>query len=137
MVASVSRFNNDIHALQMLTESFEPPCVLVRPESKALATMMFGDASGAGFVTSLWLQGSKHVHAEHVVWTRAYGGQSSNFRELYNLVARVEALVLEGELVCGTELFIFIQTTLQWNWPFTAERPGPSCFLTWCCACKN
>ncbi|KAL7572454.1 hypothetical protein ACA910_006630 [Epithemia clementina (nom. ined.)] len=88
-------------------ESKEPPHVLVRPETQASAAMMFGDASGAGFGTSLWLQGSKHIHAKHGVWTRAYGGRSSNFRELYNLVARVEALLAEGALVVGTELFIF------------------------------
>ncbi|KAL7576166.1 hypothetical protein ACA910_004821 [Epithemia clementina (nom. ined.)] len=68
---------------------------------------MFGDASGAGFETSLWLQGANTIQAEHRVWTCTYGAKSSNFRELYDLVARMEALVHSNELETGTEVFVF------------------------------
>ena len=107
MVQAVRRLKDDVHALDELTKSKLPPCLLARPGRDAMAALMFGDASGEGYGSSLWKYGGQIVNTIHGIWTRAYGARSSNFRELYNLVLRVEQLVQEGVLVQGTELFIF------------------------------
>ncbi|KAL7581700.1 hypothetical protein ACA910_022243 [Epithemia clementina (nom. ined.)] len=107
VVTPVSQLQADVQALAELTSSVAPPKVLVRPQSAAVAAVMFGDASGSGFGTSLWLQGSTEIHAVHGVWTRAYGSRSSNFRELYNLVASLEELVSESVIPPGTEVLMF------------------------------
>ncbi|KAL7571472.1 hypothetical protein ACA910_019224 [Epithemia clementina (nom. ined.)] len=106
-VKPVSRFAEDVAALKSLTSGEKPPRVLARPKESAVAAMMFGDASGADFGTSLWIQEAADIHAEHGIWTCTYSKRSSNFCELYNLVARVESMVNEEEIPRGTELFIF------------------------------
>ncbi|KAL7557429.1 hypothetical protein ACA910_015264 [Epithemia clementina (nom. ined.)] len=63
LVAPVSRFAEYVVALSELTSSELPPKVLVRPRSAAVTAVMFGDASGSGFGTSLWLHGSDKIHA--------------------------------------------------------------------------
>ena len=69
--------------------------------------MIFADASGEGFGSSLWLYGTNRVETEHGLWTREYGSRSSNYRELYNLVLRLEALVRDGTVPGGTEVYMF------------------------------
>ncbi|KAL7565760.1 hypothetical protein ACA910_010199 [Epithemia clementina (nom. ined.)] len=64
-----------------------------------------------------------HIEAEHGVWTRDYGNRSSNFRELYNLVALLVDLVEGGTLSPGTELFIFTNNS-------TAEAAFHKCTST-------
>ncbi|KAL7572469.1 hypothetical protein ACA910_000297 [Epithemia clementina (nom. ined.)] len=110
-VTAVERFKSDVKALESLTSSPFPPRILVRPNGPAKAAIMFGDAPGTGFGTSLWLHGTKEVKAEHGVWTLEYSQGLSNFRELYNLVARVDSLVTNGSLGAGTELFVFIDNS--------------------------
>ncbi|KAL7574514.1 hypothetical protein ACA910_015870 [Epithemia clementina (nom. ined.)] len=96
-VSPVPCFKEDVLSLAALTSAPDPPKVLVRPRAKAVAALLFGDASGAGLGTSLWLQGTSTIQAKHGVWTCAYGSRSSKFRELYNLVARTEALIQSNE----------------------------------------
>ncbi|KAL7579129.1 hypothetical protein ACA910_019156 [Epithemia clementina (nom. ined.)] len=107
MVVPAPRFKDDVRVLFELTKASHPPRILVRLTGQAIAALMFGDASGTGFGTLLWLQGSSEVHAEHGIWTKAYGARSSNFRELYNLVSWIESLSKEGTIQEGTELFVF------------------------------
>ncbi|KAL7576958.1 hypothetical protein ACA910_006714 [Epithemia clementina (nom. ined.)] len=107
MVVPAPRFKDDVLVLFELTKASHPPRILVRPTGQAIAALMFGDASGTGFGTSLWLQGSSEVHAEHGIWTKAYGARSSNFCELYNLVSRIESLSKEGTIQEVTELCEF------------------------------
>ncbi|KAL7570483.1 hypothetical protein ACA910_004265 [Epithemia clementina (nom. ined.)] len=107
LVTPVPRLIDDVRNLLALTEGETPPRVLVRPKASASAAIMFGDASGTGFGTSFWIQGGHTVDAEHVTWTRDYSSKSSNFREFYNLVLRIEALMQEKKKKTGTELFVF------------------------------
>ena len=44
---------------------------------------------------------------EHGLWTREYGSRSSNFRELYNLILRLESLIQGNQLDHGAEVFMF------------------------------
>ena len=106
-VKKAKRFNDDVEALANLTAGDTPPRLLARPRKGSQVVIIFGDASGEGFGTSLWLYGSDEVDTEHGLWTREYGARSSNFRELYNLILRLEALVTSGRLKVGTEVFLF------------------------------
>ena len=106
-VAKVPRYDGDIAALMELTKDKTPPRILARPLKGSKAAILFGDASGEGFGSSLWIYGSSTVETEHGLWTRAYGARSSNFRELYNLVLRLEALVDNGTIEHGSEVFMF------------------------------
>ena len=101
------RFASDVAALDELTKDESPPQILARPTKGAKAAIIFGDASGEGFGSSLWLYGSATVETEHGLWTKAYGGRSSNYRELYNLVLRLEALVEDATIPKGSEIFMF------------------------------
>ncbi|KAL7568333.1 hypothetical protein ACA910_018466 [Epithemia clementina (nom. ined.)] len=106
-VAPVPRFAEDVDALAHLTSMVKPPRVLVRPKSLASTALMFGDASGPGFGSSFWIQGAETLDAEDGIWTQEYSTRSSNFKEFYNLVTRIESLSSEGRIDPGTELFVF------------------------------
>ena len=106
-VKQAPRFKDDVKALVRLTDQEHPPKILARPTSGAKVAMIFADASGEGFGSSLWIYGGSTVDTEHGLWTREYGSRSSNFRELYNLVLRLERLVQDGKLPEGTEVFMF------------------------------
>ncbi|KAL7580594.1 hypothetical protein ACA910_003715 [Epithemia clementina (nom. ined.)] len=106
-VVPVPQLKDDVDALVQLMQSSSLPRVLVQPIGTVVMAIMFGDASGTGFGTSLWVQDRPHIAMEHGVWTRAYGDKSSNFQELYNLVAKVKLLVAAGTLRPGTEMFVF------------------------------
>ena len=106
-VEKARRFNDDIKAISALTASEKPPKILARPKQGAQAVIIFGDASGEGFGSSMWVYGSNNIHTEHGLWTREYGARSSNFRELYNLILRLESLVACGKIEHGTEIFMF------------------------------
>ena len=106
-VRKARRFDDDVRAMSALTASEQPPKLLARPKKGASVVIIFGDASGEGFGSSLWVYGSEDVETEHGLWTREYGARSSNFRELYNLILRLESLVACGRLKQGTEIFMF------------------------------
>ena len=106
-VKKARRFNDDVQALAHLTAGDSPPRLLARPRKHSQVVIIFGDASGEGFGSSMWLYGSNDVDTEHGLWTREYGARSSNFRELYNLILRLESLVTSGRLKVGTEVFLF------------------------------
>jgi hypothetical protein len=78
----------------------------VRATSSAAAYLV-GDASGSGFGDCLWVQGAKGMDIAFGSWDNAVSASSSNFREGYNLVLRLESLLQEGAMCRGTELWIF------------------------------
>jgi hypothetical protein len=104
----VPRLLDDLHALQLLFEDSVPPQRSVRPVAHAVAVYQFGDASSSGFGSSLYINGV--IYYCHGQWTDAYGEESSNFRELANLVHAIEDAHDKGLLV-DTELFVFTDTT--------------------------
>ena len=106
-VKKARQFDSDVKALAELTSAERPPRLLARPRQGSQAVIVFGDASGEGFGSSLWVYGTTEVDTEHGLWTREYGARSSNFRELYNLILRLESLVSNGRLKHGTEVFMF------------------------------
>jgi hypothetical protein len=105
-VQAVSRLQQDVDMLYRLTQSKSPPAVLVRPV-KVMVGYLVGDASGSGHGSSLLFTGEETLDCAHGTWSEEASQRSSNFRELANLVRRVEQLCDGGKLVRGTELFIF------------------------------
>ncbi|KAL7558184.1 hypothetical protein ACA910_016237 [Epithemia clementina (nom. ined.)] len=106
-VTVVPRFKDNVNALAMLTKSQTPPQILVRPNSTGQAAILFGNASGTRIGSSLWLQGTREIKAEHGIWTRAYGEQSFNFCELFNLVEHVSMLVKDNTITRAVKLSVF------------------------------
>jgi hypothetical protein len=64
----------------------------------------FGDASGSGFGSSFHI--SDNLYYSCGQWNTEYSSESSNFRELANLVFALEEAQQRGELR-NTEVFIF------------------------------
>jgi hypothetical protein len=103
----VPRLKHDMQALLELTSYKHPPDVPIRSKHKH-AMYLVGDASGAGFGSSSWLEGTDEVHADFGNWSKAVTeGESSNFREAGNLVIRLKRMVASGELAKGSEVWVF------------------------------
>ena len=103
----VPRLKHDMQALLELTCYKHPPDVPIRSKHKH-AMYLVGDASGAGFGSSSWLEGTDEVHADFGNWSKAVTeGESSNFREAGNLVIRLKRMVASGELAKGSEVWVF------------------------------
>ena len=101
----------DVGALMELTAFKEPPLVPIRPVGEK-ATFMVGDASGMGFGSSTWTQGTDVVEAEHGNWSlQVTRDSSSNFREAANLAMRLKFMVSEGILKRGSEIWVFTDNT--------------------------
>jgi hypothetical protein len=102
----VSRFKDDMQALMFMTDLEAPPPVPVRPTQTA-AVFIVGDALGSGFGTSTWGQGDEEFVAQFGAWDDETSEESSNFCKAYNLVLRIMQMMRRGELVEGSELFVF------------------------------
>jgi hypothetical protein len=89
--------------LRTLTRDAEAQRRQVRATETA-AAYMFGDASGGGYGTSLWLPDSEVLDLTYGTWRSEVSKQSSNFREFANFVRRVEQLVRDKKIRRGTEL---------------------------------
>jgi hypothetical protein len=105
-VRAVPRLSQDLGTLIKLTTPDKPPPVLVRPTNTIIGYLV-GDASGSGHGTSFLSTHEETISLSHGAWSEVASKRSSNFRELGNLVRRVEQLVKEGRIKRGTELFIF------------------------------
>ena len=104
----VPRFKDDLEALSELFESDTPPRRPIRPVSTAIACYKFGDASGVGFGSSLIINGV--IYYRHGQWNTRHSLESSNFRELANLIYAIEEAVGKG-LLDDAELFVFTDNT--------------------------
>ena len=103
-VRPVPRLLLDLKALHVLTESKQPPVLLVQTNRVYVVRYLFGDASGSGFGTTI-LTGNK-MAVEFGTWSEAGAANSSNFREFANLVMKLESEALKGQLD-GAEIFLF------------------------------
>ena len=113
--APAPRLLEDLKALAMLTSSTSPPLRVIRPKRVAHVFYGFGDASGKGRGSTL--QGYKTVDRwggqaitdltyKVGVWGADVESESSNYRELANLVEDTEAEARSGRL-SELELFLF------------------------------
>jgi hypothetical protein len=105
-VIAVERLSQDVGTLLKLTSTAAPPAVMIRP-TECMVGYLVGDASGAGHGTSFLYTGRETLDLTHGTWGETASARSSNFRELGNLVRRVEQLLDENRIPRGTELFVF------------------------------
>ena len=98
------RFISDLKALMKLTESVTPPLRVVRSKLVFTAVYGFGDASGRGFCGTLGYH--DHVNYRIGVWGKDDQSESSNYKELCNLVETCEEEAAEGRLY-NAEFFLF------------------------------
>jgi hypothetical protein len=127
-VKAVQRFKKDIEALMALTESKTPPKVGVRPKRSAAVWIGFGDASGKGFGVSLWVTGTDGIDVCYGTWDQEVSERSSNYREFYNLVLRIEKFFKEGLIAKGTEIFIFTDNWVTEQCFFKGTSKSPLLF---------
>ncbi len=101
----------DIEALDVLFSAELPPVGRVRPSKASVASYMLGDASGSGFGSSFVI--NNKVYYQHGQWNFTVSAESSNYRELSNLINAITD-AHDKDLLLDTELFIFTDN-------FTAE----------------
>jgi hypothetical protein len=103
-VPIVPRLERDLSALNELFAPEKPTLRLVRGHAIQFALFGFGDASGGGFGSS-WEKAGK-VSYRFGTWGEDMDGESSNLRELTNLVDTLDEMGIQGALK-GAEIFLF------------------------------
>ena len=106
------RLKADIRVLMDLTAFEEAPAINVGAKCTAAAYLV-GDASGSGFGDCLWVDGEEGLDIAFGSWDGNLSAQSSNFREGYNLVLRLEDLLKSGKVKRGTELWLFTDNAVS------------------------
>jgi len=106
-VQLVPRFGSDSEALSQFFGPPLPPVRRVRGRTVIECFYGFGDASGTGF-GSTFSEGKAgyRVHYRFGQWCSEISEESSNYRELRNLVDAIEELVTKQDLR-GVEIFLF------------------------------
>jgi len=102
------RLWDDIHALSLLFASESPPRRTIRSTIISEALYMFGDASGSGFGSSLKI--GNEIFYLHGQWKPSFSQESSNYRELGNLINAIKNASAKG-LLKNSELFVFTDNT--------------------------
>jgi len=125
-VEVVPRLISDIASLTHIMQAECPPRRLVRSLRIAVAIYGFGDASGAGFGSS-FVTPDGGVHFRHGLWGSDAEGQSSNYRELQNLVETIEEGMASG-LLAGSEVFIFTDNKMAEGAYYKGNTNSPILF---------
>jgi hypothetical protein len=115
LTEAVPRFRVDLEALLHLAQGEKPIVRCIRNKHTLAAYYGFGDASSGGFGSTV--ERPEGLHGRFGIWGSNSEEQSSNFRELSNLVETVEEEAKEGYLKDG-EL-----------WIFTDNSTAESCFF--------
>ena len=101
-------FQQDLDAILHLAEEDTPRMRCVRCTSTLTAYYGFGDTSSAGF--GLTVARPDGLYGRFGIWGKDAEDQSSNYRELRNLVETVEEEALNGYLT-GGEFWLFTDNT--------------------------
>jgi hypothetical protein len=83
-VRPVTRYSDDLQALMKLLEAEDPPLRFVRQNKVHTALYGFVDASSSGFGSSFATPSGTYY--SYGIWGKDHEGDSSNYRELNNLV---------------------------------------------------
>jgi hypothetical protein len=121
MVQGVPRLADDLHALAQLFSTPRPPRRVIRSTSVIVALYGFGDASGEGFGSTLLTPHG--LCYRYGLWGRDLSHQSSNFRELHNLVDIVDVEITDA-FPTLTNLVSTVEDLIQ-----EEEAPGAELFL--------
>jgi hypothetical protein len=107
MVRPVHHFLNNIVGLEALPKSRTPLERMVRPTRLATVIYRSRDAAKLGFGMSNWTPAAAKVEFKFGVWVEMAREALSNYRELANLVAKIERLRAEEMLLAGSWIFLF------------------------------
>jgi hypothetical protein len=130
LVWSVPWLEVDIRALEVLSKPPEPPLRPVCCRESGTVLYGFGDASGQAFGSTFQI-GDK-IHYQYGQGpAKVTEEESSNWRELGNLVGFVTTMVEERDLR-GFELFIFTDNSTAENafWKGTSTHPLDSAAIS-------
>jgi hypothetical protein len=105
VVWEVPRLGHDVDALLWLMKGSKPRIRKYRFKTSAGVTYGFGNASGRGFGATFQVNGQ--ILFEYEQWTTADTENSSNWRELNNLVLALERWLLKENKLSGSEIFVF------------------------------
>jgi hypothetical protein len=104
LTPAAPRFKSDLEALLELADGERPQLRYVRSKCTLTAYYGFGDASSGGFGATVQRPGG--LYGRYGLWGKDDEAQSSNYRELRNLVDTVEEEAVEGHLK-ESELWLF------------------------------
>jgi hypothetical protein len=102
-VTPAPRLADDLKVLSLMFAADRPTVRYVRASRIVVALYGFADASGSGFGSSIQLPNSR-VQIRYGMWGRDVDDNSSNYRELRNLVDTVESSLSD---LHESELFLF------------------------------
>ena len=108
-VTMVFRLRSDVQALQLLMAFERPVKRIIRRRQLIQVSYGFGDASGKGFGSCILINGK--VHWKGGQWIGSISEETSNYRELRNLVDALEEAVPSG-VIDGPELFMFTDNSV-------------------------
>lgn len=103
-VKVTEQLRNDLEALTAFLKGDVPPVVNDRCENIQIVRYGFGDASGTGFGSTI--QTKKGLKYRVGVWGSDDENESSNYKELENVVSTIEEEAASGNLK-GSALFFF------------------------------
>ncbi len=124
-IKPVPRLRADLEALSQLLLGENPPLRFVRQKKVHTVVYGFADASGVGFGSSYQLPNG--VAYSYGIWGRDADSDSSNFRELGNLVNSLEHYVSEGVLE-GCEVFLFTDNSTAESVFYKGNTPSKTLF---------
>ena len=136
LTPAVPRFLDDLKALKKLTDSKLPPLRVVRPTMVVHVLYGFGDAAGKSFgatVSSNYnckstlsspLRTEEGLFYRLGVWTAEEKLESSNFKELCNLVETAEEEARDGRLT-NCQFFLFTDNAVAESCFFKGSSKSP------------
>jgi hypothetical protein len=142
-VRGVPRLGGDLQALSALFAPEHPPRQIIRSNNVLVTLYGFGDASGEGFGSTLMTP--EGLHYRYGLWGRDLSHQSSNFREMRNLVDMVDlelkddfpvledlvttvSNLVESDTLPSTEIFLFTDNSVAEGAFFRGTSSNPRLF---------
>ena len=110
-VQAASRLYNDLRAFKNFFSHSEPPEVQMRVSKMLAVVYGFGDASGSGFGSSFKLK--KGISYRIGVYGSDIEGESSNYRELSNVLDALEEESASGSLGHSVVFFFTDNSTVE------------------------
>ena len=110
-VAAKPRLWTDIEAMTKFFQANSPPLRVVRASKVVEVFYGFGDASGTGFGSSFDGNSAEKVYYRFGQWCTLEAEESSNFRELQNLIQGLRDFLVRHS-ISGAEIFLFTDNSV-------------------------
>lgn len=122
LVTPVPRLYSDVKSLLRLFAASEPPVRWLRGHKITEVVYSFGEAPGSGYGCTF--RDQDYVGYTHGVWDSPMMTQTSNYRELANLVQSLEEGVWQGHLL-HSEIWIFTDNSTSEAVFWKGHSPSP------------